>query len=106
MSNHSEIEKAIRTFHEKVSEVEQVLDTLNKSLMMAPESPLHSAVGGLVEGWKDTLGAAYGIGGWLEWWWQECRLGAHPMQAGLAGEELRLIATVDDLVKLVIDIQN
>lgn len=103
LSNRAAVEKAVREFHERVTEVERVIDALNQSLMMQPESELCSSVWALVGGYKDALGAAYSIDPWLEWWWLECGLGTKPMQAGLAGEELRTIATVDDLVQLILD---
>lgn len=96
------IEQAIRDFHARVTEAEQVLDVLNDVLEMRPEGRLYSAVWALIGGYLDALDASHpGIGGWLEWWWNECRLGTRPLHAGLAGEELRMIATIDDLVRLV-----
>jgi len=97
------VEKAIREFHERVSDIERVTDVLNSVLSMVPESDLNSAIWALIGGYKDALGEAYSIDGWLEWWWLECNLGEKPMQAGLPGEELRTIATVDDLILLVCD---
>lgn len=97
------VEKAIRDFHERVSEIESVTDAMSEVLSMAPECALHSAILALIGGYRDALGAAYSIDGWLEWWWLECGLGSKPMRAGLAGEELRAIATIDDLVRLICD---
>lgn len=99
----SPVEKAVREFHERVTEIERVFDTLNSVLSIRPESDLHNAINSLIGGYISALGAAYNIDGWLEWWWLECNLGDHPMQAALAGEELRTIATIDDLVKLICD---
>lgn len=97
------IEKAIRKFHDKVVEADRVISELDGLLAMNPESALHSAVWALVGAYKDALGAAYNIDGWLEWWWLECSLGKNPLQASPAGGELRVIATIDDLVRLVCD---
>lgn len=97
------IEKAIRAFHDRVVEIERVTDALNSVLSMDPESDLHSAIWALVGGYKDALGDAYAIDSWLEWWWIECGLGSKPMQAALAGGELRTIATIDDLIRIIGD---
>lgn len=101
--NTANVEKAIRDFHDTVSEAEAVMGELNEVLGMSPDSRLYSAVWALGGALKDALDAAYGIGGWLEWWWLECSLGRNPMQAGWEGAEMRTITTVDDLVRLIID---
>lgn len=97
------VEQAIRDFHDRVTEIERVTDVLKSVMSMAPESDLYSAIWALIGGYKDAIGDAYNIDGWLEWWWLECNLGSNPMQAAVAGEELRTIATVDDLVRLILD---
>jgi len=97
------VEKAIRQFHERVTEIERITDLLNSALMMAPESGLNAAIWALIGGYKDALGDAYFIDEWLEWWWMECNLGAKTMQAGLLGEEMRTIATLEDFIRLVCD---
>ncbi len=97
------VENAIRSFHERVTEIERVFDTLNSVLYIQPESDFHNAINSLIGGYINALGAAYSINGWLEWWWFECSLGGSPNRAGLAGEELRTIETIDDLVKLICD---
>lgn len=94
-------EEAVREFHNRVSEMERVAAVMCDVLSMEPESDFYSAVWALVGGYQGALGAAYGIDGWLEWWWLECKLGENPMQAAPAGGELRTIATVDDLVKVI-----
>jgi len=99
----AKIEKAIRDFHNRVGDIERVTDALNAVLMGHPESDFNMALWAVVGAYKDALDEAYSIGSWLEWWWLECSLGNNPMQAGLAGEELRTIATIDDLVTLVLD---
>lgn len=103
LTNIAAVEKAVREFHERVSEIERVTDVLNSVLSMVPESDLNSAIWALIGGYKDALGEAYSIDSWLEWWWLECGLGRNPMQARLKDEDFRTIATVDDLVLLVCD---
>lgn len=99
----AKIEKAIRDFHDRVSDIERVTDAMNAILMTSPESDFNSALRAVVGAYKEALDEAYNIGSWLEWWWLECGLGNKPMQASLAGEELRTIATIDDLVALILD---
>lgn len=98
-----QIAQHVRAFHDRVSEAEAVLADLADILMMPPETRLSSAVWELVGGYKDVLDSACHIGIWLEWWWLECGLGATPLKAGPAGGELRTIATIDDLVQLVLE---
>lgn len=98
------IETEIRAFHERVRAARDVLRKLDDVLDIAPESPLYEAVWALIGGYMGALGAAYGhIDGWLEWWWSECDLGANPHDAGLPGEPMRTIETLDDLVGIVLD---
>ena len=40
---------------------------------------------------------------WLEPWWLEHAFGARPMQAGLHGEPLRTLGTIEELVQLIAD---
>lgn len=95
-------EHAIRQFHERAAGARDVLDSLDNVLSLTPESPLFEAMWALVGGYIEALGASFHIDGWMEWWWSECLLGEKPMKAGLPGQELREIATVDDLVQLVL----
>ena len=100
-----DLEKAVRGFHSRVLEAEMVYDALNSVMWMEPESNFHSMLSELIGGYKEALDTAFHIGGWLEWWWLDCDLGRrrHPKEAGLPGEPLRKIATVDDLVKIIKD---
>lgn len=93
----------IRLWHDRVVALEEQLDALRDLLQMAPEAPLNEAAWGLVGGYIAALDARWNIGGWLEWWWNECRLGESPSQAGINGEPMRDIKTIDDLIALVID---
>lgn len=99
----TKIEKAVRDFHDRVSNVERVIDSMNSVFMTSPESEFNSAIWAIVGAYKDSLDDAYCIGGWLEWWWLECNLGIRPMKASLAGEEMRTISSIDDLVSLILD---
>lgn len=98
-----DIAAAVRVYHARMTALEQVLDDLGKPLKVAPESPLLQAVWALATEYRKALDSQYAIGEWLEWWWLECQLGAHPMQAKPAHGKLRTVATVDALVRLVLD---
>lgn len=97
------LEETIREFDARVREIERVSDTLNRVLLISPESEFYSAIWSIIHGYMEAISAVYPIGGWLEWWWLDCGLGSWPHQAGLPGEELRTIATIDDLVRIVCD---
>ena len=103
MERMEAIEKAVRDFHDRVYEVEHVTARLGDVLSIPPDAPLTTAIWQLIGGYRDALGAAYGIEGWLDWWWIECNLGGTPMDAAPVGGEMRKISTVDDLVRLVCD---
>lgn len=93
----------IRAWHEAVVDLESKIDALDEVLDIAPESPLRLAIWSLVGGYIRALDHAWDIGGWLEWWWEELRMGECPSQAGLKGQEMRSIATLDDLIKIALD---
>lgn len=68
-----------------------------------PESPLLEAVSGLKSGYTAAVSVVTGIDSeWLEVWWLEHAFGAKPMRAGLQGEALRTITTLDALVDLIL----
>ena len=102
-SSMTPIEQAIRDFDKHARAVENLIDSLNTIIEPAPESVLCETLWGVLGAYRDAIGSQYQIGDWLDWWWLECNLGANQMQAGLAGEAQRTIATVDDLVKLICD---
>lgn len=99
-----QLETDLREFHRRVADMETIYDTLSNSMGINPDSAFSNAIWGLIGGYLAALEAAYpGVGGWLEWWWTECDLGAHTLEAAPDGGELRTIATIDDLIRLVLD---
>jgi hypothetical protein len=102
-NDRNKVEKSIREFHYRVTEIERVTDVLSSVLSMTPECELYSGIWALIGGYRDALGASYSVDGWLDWWWMECRLGLSPLRASPAGGELRMVSTIDDFVKLVLD---
>lgn len=95
--------EAIRNWHERLYAWEQQLGALRDLLQMAPEAPLNEAGWALAGGYVTALDSRWSIAGWLEWWWHECRLGGTPQRAGLVGEPLRTITTIEDLIAIVAD---
>lgn len=97
------IEQAIRDFDKHARAVESLIKGFKVIAEPAPESMLCDTVFGLLTAYRKTIEDQHGIDDdWLEWWRLECRLGETPLEAGLAGEEMRTIATIDDLVAIVI----
>ena len=94
--NEQRIAQSIRQWHERVVELETRYNELSPLIGANPESLMMAAV------WH-VASEATGAGGWLEWWWLECNLGARQMTACLPGEPLRNIATLEDLIRLVLD---
>lgn len=97
------VEAAVREFHDLLSALDKKMDAMQSLVGMDQEGDFAASVWWGVGFSIGALNVAYGIGDWLEWWWHECQLGAKPMQAGLPGEPLRTIATIDDLVRLILD---
>lgn len=100
---HKKVEQQVREWHEALIGLFEIRERLDDVLNINPESPLNTAIYELIGSYNRALGWPHSIEGWLEWWWIECRMGESPMRAGLPGEDMRLISTVDDLVKLIID---
>jgi len=93
----------LREWHESMVEFEEQMDALNALTGCTPESPLSSAAYRMAAQSIRALDAAYNIGGWLDWWWLECGLGANPMKAKLPNEDERLISSIEDLIQLLAD---
>ena len=73
------------------------------------ESPRWETVYGLLDAYTtliadrirpDHLGADQ-VTEWLDWWAFECDFGAKPKQAGIVGQEMREIRTLEDLLWII-----
>lgn len=72
------------------------------------ESPRWRAVYGLLEAHTMMVAQAIAsddataenVAEWLDWW-QELDFGANPKQAGIAGQEMREIRTLEDLLWII-----
>lgn len=85
------IESAIREFHDRVLAAEEVIDGLDHLVGLTPESKLNDVIWGLIGGYMEALNQHHHIGGWLEWWWGECRMDMNPMMAKPHNGEFRII---------------
>lgn len=100
------MERAVRDWHERMTEISGCMQALDELVGVVPESPLSTALWAMNGGYMGALDAAWQVGGWLEWWWLECDLGARPKEAKLGKDaEFRKISTIDDLVQLLRDEQ-
>ncbi len=99
---HAEAAQAIRDWHAATVRVRDMMRAIRAVLSPEPESEHNNAVWGAIQSYADALNTAYDLDGWLEWWWIECELGDKPMKAAPAGEPLRKIDTVDDLIAVAL----
>ena len=85
--------------------VEDQFGLLDKSLMVAPESPFRSAVWGMFESYTKTLAEVIGDKeGWLEWFAWECDFGRSAMAMRFGdGEELFVVGASDLLAAIQTD---
>ena len=97
----------LRQWQSAMQAAEQRLDALSELTGINPEAPLFEAIYNLMglatRQAADLTGASLE---WLEPWWLEHAFGARPMQAGLVGEELRDIVTLEELVELICDCEE
>jgi hypothetical protein len=94
----------LKAWQERMQACEAATDDLIRLTMAAPESPLinsvYSVMGLATRQASDLVGCT---DEWLSAWWLEHKFGERPMQAGLTGEPLRDISTLDELVALICD---
>ena len=103
--NRTARETLIREWHERVADVEKQIDALKELTGLSPESPLHASVMLMAHAYTLTVEGVLARDNvcWLEWWWLECNLGSTPRAASPSNDTpLRVIATIDDLVLLVL----
>ena len=97
----------LRQWQSAMQAAEQRLDALSELTGINPEAPLFETIYNLMglatRQVADLTGASLE---WLESWWLEHAFGARPMQAGLVGEELRDMATLEELVALICDCEE
>lgn len=98
-----QIAEDVRKFHDRATEFEARMDAIAELLWMSPECPIRQAAWGVIGGYIGGLDRAWNIGSWLKWWWQELNLGEKPGEAGLTGEEMRSIRTIEDLIQIIQD---
>ena len=94
----------LKTWQERMQACEHATTQLVSLTGAAPESPLidaiYSVMGLATRQAADLIGCS---DQWLSAWWLEHQFGLSPMRAGLEGEPLRTICTLDDLLKMICD---
>lgn len=94
----------LTTWQERMRACEDATTQLVSLTGAAPESPLIDAIyrvmGLATRQAADLTGCA---DEYLTAWWLEHQFGERPMQAGLVGEPLRNIRTIEELAALIID---
>lgn len=97
-------EQILYAWNATMHELEEAIYVLNLSLGSNPESSLMKAINALQELATKQAAELVGVSqDWLDAWWLECNFGDKPLQAGLVGEELRTITTLEELMKLILD---
>jgi len=100
-----EITKILETWAEQIRETEDQLADLRSLLGAHPESPLVSAVLRLQRAYTDLVAERVGDNAdWLNWYWQECRLGQGSCSVELDTPPVRrAIRSTDALAQLLLD---
>lgn len=99
-----EILHHLSAWQDAMREVDKQYEKMYALMGVAPESPLWKAVGDMQNLLTDQAADLCCIGAdWLMAWWLEHQFGETPMKAGLHGEELREIRTLEELVALICD---
>ena len=100
---------ALQAWEAHVKAIQAVYEADRLACGALIESPRWEAVYGLLDAYMaliadqirpDHLGADQ-VTEWLDWWAFECDFGATPKQAGLAGQEMREIRTLEDLLWII-----
>ena len=100
----TEILRHLTAWQDAMREVDEQYDALHALMGLTPESALWKAVGDMQNLLTRQAAELCSIGDdWLMAWWLEHDFGDVPMKAGLVGEELREIRTLDELVDLICD---
>lgn len=99
-----EILHDLTQWQERMKGCEDAMDSLSLVIGSNPEAPLQSSVFALMGELTRQISIRNGFcEEWLESWWLECQFGATALVAGLPGEPLREITTLDGLVALITD---
>ena len=96
---------ALRAWEAHVKAISAVYEADRLACGALIESPRWNAVYGLLEAHTMMVAQAIApddatakdVAEWLDWW-QELDFGANPKRAGIAGQEMREIRTLEDLL--------
>lgn len=94
----------LREWEERMKACDDALADLILLTGAAPESKMVTSAHGVMGvATVNTAALVECAPDWLESWWLEGSFGEHPMKAGLAGEPLRDIRTIEELAALIFD---
>lgn len=78
------------------------MDVLRRELLVAPESPLWSAISQMQEAYTHATSDLLGWERcWLEVWWLEANFGEKPLECGWRDAPLQALSTLAELVAFV-----
>jgi hypothetical protein len=101
--NRPEALHLLTRWQERMQDANDNMDALAQIIGCTPESPLQSAIYGLMGDYTQQVADRIGCSTeWLEAWWLDHNFGERPMSAGIVGEPLRDISTLEDLVALIV----
>ena len=93
-------ESAVIQWHRAAKRLDHACEQLRNLLHSSPEAELWQAAWDAIDIWAYQLQAVYGLGDWLEYWWQECQLSAAPIPVTINGQEFALDG-LDSLIELL-----
>ncbi len=94
----------LNRWQERMQDAENNMGQLTAIVGSSPESPLQSAVYAVMGDYTRQVADRIGCSDeWLQSWWLDQNFGEHPLRAGIFGEPLREISTLEDLVALIVD---
>jgi hypothetical protein len=99
----TELRKILSDWAIIITDINDVIDELNKVVGSSPESALCTAVYAIAISYTKEIEAKIGDEGeFLQWFWFECQMGKRPMEAkAVHWDEMRPIETTDDLAELL-----
>ena len=99
--------EALRDWHWRMKACSEALAEFMSLTGSHPESRLMLAVQHVMIMATEHTAKLFGCSSeWLDYWWSEDAFGERPMKAGLVGEDMREIRTVDELAAFLIEVSE
>lgn len=93
-------ESAVTEWHRAARRLDHACEQWRNLLRSDPEAEIWQAAWDAISLWARQLQTAYGLGDWLEYWWEECKLAAAPGPATINGQAFALDG-LDSLIELL-----